>query len=75
MTSSLPPRRRIWPVVLRVVAVALVAAGVYFFARNIDGRVLLDALRGAAPLPIALAAAMGFANLFFKALCWRVMLA
>ena len=75
MTSFLPPRRRIWPVVLRVAAVALVAAGVYFFARNIDGRVLKAALRGASPVLIALAAAMGFANLFFKALCWRVMLA
>jgi uncharacterized membrane protein YbhN (UPF0104 family) len=67
-------RRLPWKLALRIAAIAAVVAGVYFFARGIDGHALLAALRGAAVAPLIGAAALGFANLFWKAVCWRVML-
>src|SRR5215467_12084650 len=67
-------RRLPWKLLLRIVAIAAVIAGVYFFARGIDGHALWIALRGAAPVPLLAAAALSFANLFWKSVCWRVML-
>lgn len=63
-----------WKLLLRIVAIAAVVAGVYFFARGIDGHALVAALKGAAVLPLLAAAGLGFANLFWKSVCWRVML-
>jgi len=67
-------RRLPWKLLLRIVAVGAVIVGVYFFARGIDGHALAAALRGAAILPLLAAAALSFGNLFWKSVCWRVML-
>jgi len=67
-------RRLPWKLLLRIVAIVAVIAGVYFFARGIDGHALAAALRGAAILPLLAAAALSFGNLFWKSVCWRVML-
>src|SRR5262249_16812025 len=65
---------RFGKVVLRVIAIAAVAVGLYFFVRDLDGHALLAALRDASLAPIALAAAICFGNMFMKSAAWRVLL-
>lgn len=59
---------------LRIVAVAAVAFGCYWFVRGIEWDALWGALGSASPALIAVAAVCSFGNMFFKAVCWHVML-
>src|SRR6185369_1214495 len=63
------------PMVLRVVVIAAVAAGLWFFIRNLDVAKLGEALRGARLWMLVPAAALNFGCLWGKALCWHLMLA
>jgi uncharacterized membrane protein YbhN (UPF0104 family) len=63
--------RRSW----RYLAVAIVVAGLYLFVRGLDSQLLLATLGDADPALLVVAAGLAFAFLFFKAVCWRVMLA
>src|SRR5262249_32724867 len=65
---------RFGKVVLRVIAIAAVAVGLYVFVRDLDGHALLAALRDASIAPIAVAAAICFGNMFMKSAGWRVLL-
>jgi uncharacterized membrane protein YbhN (UPF0104 family) len=60
---------------VRAVAIAAVAACLWFFVRTIDWHQLGLVLARAEVWPIAIAAVLNFTCLFGKALCWRVMLA
>ena len=69
-----PTRSRI-ALVLRVLAILLVAGCLWFFIREIDWSKLSRALRDAMLWPLFLAAGLNFACLWGKAVCWRIMLA
>jgi uncharacterized membrane protein YbhN (UPF0104 family) len=62
-------------IALRVAAIAVIAACLWLFAREIEWDKLGTALRGAKLWPLVVAAALNFVCLFGKAVCWRVMLA
>ncbi|MEO7359862.1 MAG: lysylphosphatidylglycerol synthase transmembrane domain-containing protein [Gemmatimonadaceae bacterium] len=76
--GELPPTRRgatLTRHVVRVIAIAAVAAGLVLFARGLDARALLSALRHVSPLALIIAAALSFVQLGFRALGWRELLA
>jgi uncharacterized membrane protein YbhN (UPF0104 family) len=56
------------------VGILAVGVGLYFFARGLDGRALVAALRDATAAPIALAAGLSFVNMLCKSVGWRVLL-
>ncbi|HEU0036698.1 MAG TPA: lysylphosphatidylglycerol synthase transmembrane domain-containing protein [Kofleriaceae bacterium] len=60
---------------IRLVVIAAVAAGLWFFVRELDWDTLGRALANAKLWPIAIAAVLNFAILFGKALSWRIMFA
>ena len=60
---------------LRVVAIAAIAACLWFFVRGMEWNKLGHELAGATLWPIAIAMGLNFTCLFGKALCWRIMLA
>lgn len=62
-------------IVIRVVAVAGVAAALWWFVRAMDVAALGRALRTAKVWPLVLAACLNFVCLWGKAACWRIMLA
>jgi uncharacterized membrane protein YbhN (UPF0104 family) len=66
-------RKRLW-IALRIVAVVGVIALLYVFVRGIDFAALKGAIVRAAAVPLALAAILNFANMWFKANYWQVML-
>jgi|GEM_PF-1320599 len=61
--------------VIRVVAIAAVAAALWWFVRAMDFAALGRALRTAKVWPLVLAACLNFVCLWGKAACWRIMLA
>lgn len=61
--------------VIRIVVIAAVAVGLWFFVRNLDWDTLGHALATAKLWPILVAAALNFTILFGKALSWRIMFA
>ena len=67
--------RRRAMLLLRLVVIAAVGVGLYFFLRGLRPAELGRALRHARLWPVALAAVLAFGNLFCRAICWRVMLA
>src|SRR5262249_6279246 len=73
--ARVSPWRRWAPRLLRVGAAAGVVGALVFFVRRLDFAELRRALASAAPVPIAVASLLAFANLWFKAWYWRVMLA
>ncbi len=62
-------------IALRVLAIAAIAAGLWWFIHAMDFAALGTALRSAKLWPLAIAAVLNFACLWGKAVCWRVMLA
>lgn len=60
---------------LRIVTVAAVVVGLWFFIRKIHWDRLGHELATAKVWPLIIAAALNYVLLFGKALCWRVMLA
>jgi len=61
-------------IIIRVVVIAAIAAGLWWFIRAMDFAALGRALRAAKLWPLALAALLNFACLWGKAVCWRLML-
>jgi uncharacterized membrane protein YbhN (UPF0104 family) len=59
---------------VRAVAVAAVAAGLYVFVRDLDGRALWAALQGAAFAPVVAGAAICFGNILWKSVGWHLLL-
>ena len=68
-------QRSWWSIALRVFVIAAVAAGLWFFVRNLDVAKLGAVLRDANPWLLALAALLNFGCLWGKAVAWRLMLA
>ena len=66
-------RKLLWRAV-RIFAVAGVIVLLYVFLRGIDFAALKAALLRASVLPLVLAAVLNFANMWFKANYWQVML-
>lgn len=64
-----------WGLALRFLAIAGVAAGLGVFVHEMKWAALATALSTARRWPLVLAAALSFANLFCKAVCWRIILA
>lgn len=62
-------------IALRVIAIAAIAAGLWWFVRAMDFAALGRALRSAKLWPLVVAATLNFVCLWGKAVCWRVMLA
>lgn len=60
---------------LRVLAIAAVAAAMWWFVRAMDFAKLGEALRTAKVWPLVVSASLSFVCLFGKAVCWRIMLA
>jgi uncharacterized protein (TIRG00374 family) len=60
---------------LRVLAIAAIAGGLWWFIHAMDFATLGHAFAAARLWPLVLAAALNFACLWAKAVCWRVMLA
>mgnify|MGYP000045846585 CR=1 FL=1 len=60
--------------VVRVVVIAVIAFGLWWFVRGLDFAQLRRDLRSASPALLAIGAALNFACLFGKAVCWRLML-
>jgi uncharacterized membrane protein YbhN (UPF0104 family) len=60
---------------LRIIAIAVIAACLWFFIRKIEWSKLGIALRDATLWPLVLAAALNFVCLWGKAACWHIMLA
>jgi hypothetical protein len=67
-------RRRL-ALVLRLLAIAVVGACLWFFVRKIAWDELGTSFANAKLWPLAIAAALNFVCLWGKAACWRVMLA
>ncbi len=67
--------KRHWLLAVRIVAIAAIATGLWFFVREMDWDSLADAFRSAKLWPLVLAAVLNFACLYGKAACWRIMLA
>ena len=61
--------------VIRIVVIGVIAAGLWWFVREMDFAKLGEALRSAKAWPLVLAAALNFVCLWGKAVCWRIMLA
>lgn len=68
-------KRRRLATMLRVVTIIAVAIGLWFFVRKMEWHQLGNALSSAKIWPLVLAAALNFACLWGKAICWRLMLA
>lgn len=64
-----------WLLAVRVVAIAAIAVGLWFFVHELDWASLGDAFRSARLWPLVVAAILNFACLYGKAACWRIMLA
>jgi glycosyltransferase 2 family protein len=62
-------------IALRILAIAAIAAGLWWFVRAMDFAALGSALRSARIWPLVLAATLNFVCLWGKAVCWRLMLA
>jgi glycosyltransferase 2 family protein len=62
-------------IVIRVVAIAAIAAALWWFVRAMNVAKLGEALRTAKIWPLVLAACLNFFCLWGKAACWRIMLA
>lgn len=60
---------------LRILVIALIALGLWWFVREMDWEKFRHALRTARLWPLALAALLNFVCLWGKAVCWRMMLA
>jgi uncharacterized protein (TIRG00374 family) len=60
---------------IRVIAIAAIAAGLWWFIRAMDFAQLAEDFRNAKLWPLVLAAALNFVCLGGKAVAWRVMLA
>jgi hypothetical protein len=60
---------------IRILAIAAIAAGLWWFVRTMDFDKLGAALRHARPWPLVLTAVLNFVCLWGKAACWRIMLA
>ncbi len=60
---------------IRVVAIAAIAAALWWFVHAMDFAALGRALRTAKVWPLVLAACLNFVCLWGKAACWRIMLA
>lgn len=61
--------------VIRVVVIGVIAAGFWWFVREMNFAKLGESLRSARAWPLVLAAALNFVCLWGKAVCWRIMLA
>jgi uncharacterized protein (TIRG00374 family) len=61
--------------VIRVVAIAAIAAALWWFVHAMDFAALGRALRTAKVWPLVLAACLNFVCLWGKSACWRIMLA
>jgi glycosyltransferase 2 family protein len=61
-------------IILRVVVIAAIVAGLWWFVRAMDFAALGRALSTAKLWPLLIAAALNFACLWGKAVCWRLML-
>ncbi|HEY0192741.1 MAG TPA: lysylphosphatidylglycerol synthase transmembrane domain-containing protein [Kofleriaceae bacterium] len=62
-------------IALRVLAIAAIGLGLWWFIHAMDFAALGRALRSARVWPLVLAAVLNFVCLWGKAVCWRVMLA
>ncbi len=60
---------------IRIVVICVIAAALWWFARNIDFAELGKQMRSALLWPLVLAAGLNFVCLWGKAVCWRIMLA
>src|ERR1043165_3410990 len=60
---------------IRIVVIGVIAAGLWWFVREMDFAKLGESLRSARAWPLVLAAALNFVCLWGKAACWRIMLA
>ena len=69
------PRLKRIELAVRLVVIAGIIAGLWFFIHGLDVGKLADNFRDAKLWPLALAAALNFACLWGKAACWRIMLA
>jgi glycosyltransferase 2 family protein len=61
-------------IVVRIVVIAAIAAGLWWFIRSMDYGELEKDLRSANPWLLVVGAALNFACLFGKGVCWRLML-
>jgi uncharacterized protein (TIRG00374 family) len=62
-------------IALRVLAIAAIVAGLWWFVRAMNFAEFEKALRSARVWPLVVAAALNFVCLWGKAVCWRLMLA
>jgi uncharacterized protein (TIRG00374 family) len=62
-------------IAIRILVIAVIAAGLWWFVRNMNFVELGKQLRSAKLWPLVLAAALNFICLWGKAVCWRIMLA
>src|SRR5882672_2149527 len=60
---------------IRILVICVIAAALWWFARNIDFAELGKQMRSALLWPLVLAAGLNFVCLWGKAVCWRIMLA
>ncbi|MEO7999290.1 MAG: lysylphosphatidylglycerol synthase transmembrane domain-containing protein [Gemmatimonadaceae bacterium] len=60
---------------VKAITIVAVCAGLLLFVRGLDAHALLSALRHVSPLPLIIAGALSFVQLWFKALGWREVLA
>jgi uncharacterized protein (TIRG00374 family) len=60
---------------IRLLVIAVIVAGLWWFVREMDFRILGESLRRARVWPLVVAAALNFVCLWGKAVCWRIMLA
>lgn len=60
---------------IRILVIGVIAAGLWWFFREMDFVKLGESLRSARLWPLVLAAALNFVCLWGKAVCWRIMLA
>jgi uncharacterized membrane protein YbhN (UPF0104 family) len=67
--------KRILAIALRVVAAGAVVAGCVVFVRGLDWSELGKDLARARLAPLVLGAALSFGMMWWKAVCWRIMLA
>lgn len=62
-------------IAIRILVIAVIVAGLWWFVREMDVAKLGESLRSAKAWPLVLAAALNFVCLWGKAVCWRIMLA
>ena len=62
-------------IAIRILVIAVIVAGLWWFVREMDIAELGKSLRSAKAWPLVLAAALNFVCLWGKAVCWRIMLA